>query len=204
MIRRSLRIGFRIGVLAGLAFALFKLVQSRRGMAALGGSEWTAPRRTDASAPPPETPLVEPTMLQGTSPSRSRDVTAGGDGQVSEPASAPRESPTGVAGQDPEQPLGDAPASPSRRLRAKPAQKATAPRAKKAAKKSARSPARSAARVWIEPKGSFCPSSHPIKAKLASGIYHLPGMAAYDRTNPDRCYKDEGAAERDGLRKAKR
>jgi hypothetical protein len=35
-------------------------------------------------------------------------------------------------------------------------------------------------------------------------IYHLPGMLAYDRTQPDRCYRDAPAAEADGLRKAKR
>lgn len=50
----------------------------------------------------------------------------------------------------------------------------------------------------------MCPQSHPIKAKLSSKIFHLPGMLAYDRTNPDRCYGDPGAAEADGLRPAKR
>jgi hypothetical protein len=43
-----------------------------------------------------------------------------------------------------------------------------------------------------------------VKAKLASKIFHLPGMANYERTNPDRCYLDPGAAEADGLRPAKR
>ena len=59
-------------------------------------------------------------------------------------------------------------------------------------------------RLWVEPTGSVCPTSHPVKAKLASKIFHLPGMANYERTNPDRCYVDAGAAERDGLRPAKR
>jgi hypothetical protein len=49
-----------------------------------------------------------------------------------------------------------------------------------------------------------CPLTHPIKGKLASGIYHRPGAFAYDRTRADRCYRDEGAAEDDGLRAAKR
>ena len=65
-------------------------------------------------------------------------------------------------------------------------------------------PSQSQARVWVEPTGSVCPTSHPVKAKLASKIFHLPGMANYERTNPDRCYVDAGAAERDGLRPAKR
>jgi hypothetical protein len=49
-----------------------------------------------------------------------------------------------------------------------------------------------------------CPVSHPVKAKLASGIYHLPGGGNYDRTKPDRCYSNAEAAEADGLRPAKR
>jgi hypothetical protein len=49
-----------------------------------------------------------------------------------------------------------------------------------------------------------CPLSHPVKAKLSSGIYHLPGGQNYERTKPDRCYVDAAAAEADGLRAAKR
>jgi len=48
-----------------------------------------------------------------------------------------------------------------------------------------------------------CPASHPIKAKLSSGIYHVPGGANYERTKPDRCYADEPAAITDGLRRSK-
>ncbi len=44
----------------------------------------------------------------------------------------------------------------------------------------------------------------PIKAKLASSLYHLPGMFNYTRTRPDRCYASEAAAKRDGLTPAKR
>jgi hypothetical protein len=58
---------------------------------------------------------------------------------------------------------------------------------------------------WVVPEpGGACPASHPVKGKLKSKLYHLPGMFAYDRTNPDRCYADEAAAEADGLRRAKR
>jgi len=48
-----------------------------------------------------------------------------------------------------------------------------------------------------------CPESYPVKGKLASGIYHLPGGLNYARTRPDRCYADADAAEADGLRPAK-
>ena len=40
--------------------------------------------------------------------------------------------------------------------------------------------------------GDVCPTSHPVKAKLASKIFHLPGIGDYDRTKPDRCYVDAG------------
>ena len=49
-----------------------------------------------------------------------------------------------------------------------------------------------------------CPVTHPVKAKLSSGIYHVPGGGNYERTKPDRCYVDAAAAEADGLRAAKR
>jgi hypothetical protein len=57
---------------------------------------------------------------------------------------------------------------------------------------------------WVFPVDGGCPPTHPIKAKLRSGLYHLPGMAAYSRTIPDRCYAHEVDAEADGLRRAKR
>jgi hypothetical protein len=58
--------------------------------------------------------------------------------------------------------------------------------------------------AWVEPIDGSCPGTHPVKAKLASKIFHLPGMANYERTTPDRCYLDAAHAEADGLRAAKR
>jgi hypothetical protein len=55
----------------------------------------------------------------------------------------------------------------------------------------------------IEPSDGECPDSHPVKGKLASGIYHVPGGLNYDRTRPDRCYTDATSAESDGLRPSK-
>ena len=61
------------------------------------------------------------------------------------------------------------------------------------------------AETWLLPDDdSACPASHPVKAKLGSGVFHLPGMMHYDRTKPDRCYPDAASAEADGLRQAKR
>ncbi len=59
--------------------------------------------------------------------------------------------------------------------------------------------------AWVEPvEPGTCPVNHPVKAKLSSGIYHLPGGANYARTQPDRCYLSAEAAEADGLRPSKR
>jgi hypothetical protein len=63
---------------------------------------------------------------------------------------------------------------------------------------------RARASAWVEPKADGnCPPTHPIKAKMASGIFHAPGGANYARTKPDRCYVDAAAATADGLRPAK-
>jgi hypothetical protein len=57
---------------------------------------------------------------------------------------------------------------------------------------------------WVAAADGACPVSHPVKAKLGSGIYHVPGGFSYDRTHADRCYIDAAAAEADGLRASKR
>lgn len=58
--------------------------------------------------------------------------------------------------------------------------------------------------AWVDPVDGTCPVAHPVKAKLGSGIFHVPGGQMYDRTTPDRCYRDAAAAEADGLRASKR
>jgi outer membrane biosynthesis protein TonB len=75
-----------------------------------------------------------------------------------------------------------------------PAKKAAAP-----TKKPAPKPA-----PWVEPVDGEAPPTHPVKAKMSSMIYHLPGGLNYVRTKADRCYRDADAAEADGLRPAKR
>jgi hypothetical protein len=57
---------------------------------------------------------------------------------------------------------------------------------------------------WVEPIDGACPEGFPVKAKLSSGIFHLPGMVNYARTTPDRCYASPESAAADGLRPAKR
>lgn len=67
MIRRLLRFGFRLGLLAGIGLALFKLVQGRR--AAEVGSpspDWAPAPVPNPNLPrtPPEPELVKPAMLE--------------------------------------------------------------------------------------------------------------------------------------------
>jgi D-3-phosphoglycerate dehydrogenase len=58
--------------------------------------------------------------------------------------------------------------------------------------------------AWVEAADGTCPPTHPVKAKLASKLFHLPGMFAYVRTRPDRCYLDADTAVADGFTQAKR
>ena len=81
---------------------------------------------------------------------------------------------------------------------------ATARKASKKTAKTAKKAVSRAAVAWVEPRQGVCPATHPVKAKLSSGRFHLPGMAFYDRTRPDRCYADEASAVRDGLTRSKR
>jgi hypothetical protein len=60
------------------------------------------------------------------------------------------------------------------------------------------------AALWVLPKDGACPDGYPVKAKVASRIYHVPGGTSYARTTPDRCYATPADAESDGFRPAKR
>jgi hypothetical protein len=58
---------------------------------------------------------------------------------------------------------------------------------------------------WVESDAEdTCPDGYPVKVKLSSGIFHVPGGLSYDRTKPDRCYATTDAAVRDGFRESQR
>ncbi|NOX31116.1 MAG: hypothetical protein GXP35_13870 [Actinobacteria bacterium] len=60
------------------------------------------------------------------------------------------------------------------------------------------------AKSWIEPDAAGdCASSHPVKVKLSSGIFHILGQRNYERTNADRCYLSADTASADGFRASK-
>lgn len=58
--------------------------------------------------------------------------------------------------------------------------------------------------AWVAAEGNTPPPGYPVKAKLDSGIFHVPGGLSYDRTNADRWYRSAEDARADGLRQAKR
>lgn len=57
---------------------------------------------------------------------------------------------------------------------------------------------------WVDAVDGQCPHGYPVKARHRGRVYHLPGMAAYARTVPERCYCTAEDAESHGLRRAER
>ena len=58
---------------------------------------------------------------------------------------------------------------------------------------------------WVEGDGTTtAPDEFPVKVNERSGIYHLAGDLAYDRTISSRNYRTAEAAEADGFRHALR
>lgn len=58
-------------------------------------------------------------------------------------------------------------------------------------------------RTSMIPSGTTCPSWAPIKGNESSGIYHVPGGAFYNRTNPEICFSTTAAARAAGYRASK-
>jgi hypothetical protein len=179
VIRRSFRIGLTLGLLAGLAFALAKIFGARPDPLAghLAGTTDPWPRLTaDPTRPAPATVALV----------ADPDAPAPPAADAAPAARAPKPAP--------------------RATKRTGALKAAAPKAAGAGDAAKKAPAKKKPLValWVEPKGAVCPTSHPVKAKLTSKIFHVPGMLNYERTNPDRCYRDAAAAEADGLRPSKK
>ena len=118
MMRKSFRVGLKIGLLVAVAVIISRIIQSRQ----------------------------RPDVVPAASPAGSTERW---------PPVRPTEPDT------------DAAAEPAR---PEPAMKAAPPA----------EPESEVAKVaWVEPDGAVCPTSHPIKAKMSSKIFHLPGMAFY-------------------------
>ncbi len=192
MVRRSFRFGLRLGLLFGVAVALVKTVQSRRSS-------------TPDAAPPPapwepisqKPPVREPVAAE---PPPAEVLDEVGEPILEFSETDLRDPPAPVTAEVTPDPVLDV--VPEAAPKAPPVKKAAkkATPAKKATKKAATPPAP----MWVVAEGAVCPPTHPVKAKLASRLFHLPGMFAYDRTKPDRCYLDAPTAVEDGFTSAKR
>jgi len=203
VIRRTFRRGIRLGALAGIAYGVSKLLQKRREQGGAPAPWQPAPERRTAPDPvrapvraaPTPPPAEEPKAVE---PEPEPVVEA-----VVEAEAEPEPEPETAVDAEPE---AAAPKGDFNLERVRPARPGSASKdtAKRAAVKRTSTRTSVASRAWVEPSGTTCPPSHPIKAKKPSFLYHLPGMSAYERTKPDRCYRDERSARGDGFLKAKR
>jgi hypothetical protein len=154
-------------------------------------------------APPPRPAPVAPKAVEP-APEPAPEAEPEPEPSADEAVTDADETVTDAAPAAPAAPSGDFDLPRVRPERPKKASPDTAKRAATRSTKRTSTRASVAAKSWVEASGTVCPPSHPVKAKKTSFLYHLPGMAAYERTKPDRCYRDEAAAEADGLRKAAR
>jgi hypothetical protein len=176
---------FKLGVLAGIGYAAWRVFDSRRSQSGVGWEPQPAPFPpkpvvVEPGPPPPATPIAvdpppappvveeEPPPLPITEPVAAADSEIDTEVEVDEPTE-----PVAI------ETTAELPA-------ADPA------------------PASSSNGAWVEPVAGTCPEGYPVKAKMTSGIYHVKGGLSYGRTTPDRCYVSAEAAEADGLRPAKR
>ena len=239
--------GLRIGLLVGIAFAVFKTVQSRRDTKSGPTPEpWQPivdtprPRPADEPVERPidevgepiqEPPRPETPRVVGPADLKMPDVRARAREPESEPEPEKVEAEVAMAAEqivDPDPvakpepldvvPIDDQPVAPVQKSAKKAVKKAVkkAAAAKKAVAKKVAKKAVTARPVptaddavasnepYVIPVGGICPQTHQVKAKLSSKLFHLPGMLAYARTTPDRCYADAEAAEADGFTRARR
>ncbi|MEY2435009.1 MAG: hypothetical protein QOC92_4734 [Acidimicrobiaceae bacterium] len=205
MIRRSFRIGLWLGLLAGIAFAAAKIFKPKPEPSSVLdlGSPGASLAPSPSAWPPLEAPVPTPTPVQVPEPEVAPVVATEEPGLVligDEPLQEP----------EPESAPAAPVVKPTKPVSKRPTVKKAAPK-----KESAAAPVGDA-RVtkkmvvkkklppWVDPDGTICPQTHPVKGKLSSMIFQQPGNFAYDRTTPDRCYQSADAAEDDGLRAAKR
>jgi len=186
VIRRSFRIGLWLGLLAGIGFALAKIFRPKPEPSPIPARQTAWPPLEAAIPTPSPVPVPEP-EVEPVVVAEEPGLVLIGD----EPLQAPEPAPV-------TKPVAKKPATkaPAPAKAAAPAKKAAAPVKKVAIKKKLP--------PWVDPKGTVCPKTHPVKGKLSSMIFQVPGNFAYERTTPDRCYKSADEAEDDGLRAAKR
>jgi hypothetical protein len=185
---RVLRRLLRIGLLAGVGVGIAKVVKSRKTPDPWADS-WVSTGAPGATRPSPA-PVP---------PAAPKDP--GGADLATPPAASPAPPAPDAATEK-----GDGDGESTDEDSGEPAPKATT----RSTKASNTGPARKSPtgkaedppdeRLWVAANEGVCPQSHPIKAKLASKIFHTPASRNYSHTKADRCYPDEASAQADGLR----
>ena len=185
---RILRRSLSLGLLCGLCYGVWKTVRSRRE--APPWEPWVSTGASGATAPSVSSAVAaeQSPTAQSTGPSGSSN----GEALAAAPAEESSGNGSALESAD-SRPARPAPSRPPARPRTGPARKAPTGRAEDPGK-----------RLWVPANDGVCPQSHPVKAKLSSKIFHVPGARNYNRTRADRCYPDEQAAIADGLRPALR
>ena len=181
MIRLLLRRTLRLGMIGGLGYGLYRTLRSRWGGDAWQSEPWASTGEPGATVPSPSPASVAPVTTpvpETPVPAQASDDPVEGNGQS--------------AAEEPARP----PAPPARQAKPK-----TGPARKAPTGKAEEPPGE---RLWVQASEGVCPPSHPVKAKLSSKIFHIPGGLNYNRTHADRCYPDEASAQADGLRPALR
>lgn len=215
---RVLRRFLRIGLLAGVGVGIVKVVKGRKAhdpwadswvSTGAPGATRPSPAPAPAAAPKPPAPAATGSAEVATPPPASAQppapASSGKADLETPPAASPAPPAPDVASE--EGAAGDGPADDEA---GEPAPKASG----RSSKTSRTGPARKSPtgkaqeppgeRIWVAANDGVCPQSHPVKAKLSSKIFHLPGSRNYSRTKADRCYPDETSAQADGLRPALR
>jgi hypothetical protein len=184
---RLLRRTLRLGMLGGIGYGVWRRLWGRQADDTWADS-WVSTGEAGAT-PPAAAPM----------PPAPAPVTAA----PVHPATTEVPGTNGEAVPSPAGPTADTPApGPNRPITARPNKPSkTGPARRTPTGKVEEPPGE---RLWVAANDGVCPQSHPVKAKLSSKIFHLPGARNYSRTHADRCYPDEESAVADGLRPALR
>lgn len=191
---RALRFLVTAGLIAALTAALARWLRGPSTKAFTEPSVWPPAKpwpHLDEPSKPAATP--EPAATEPAKPVATPEPVA------TEPATTPEPAAEPTAATDSTSP------EPRRRVQVVKKAGGGPGSAKKTVRIQAKAPAAPPAGAnWKAATGGACPEGYAIKVKVRSGLYHEPGMFAYERTNPDRCYPNPEAAEADGFTRAKR
>jgi hypothetical protein len=219
---RLLRRTLRLGMLGGIGYGVWRRLWGRQA-ADTWADSWVSTGQAGAtpSAAAPMPPAPAPGTVTAAPVHPATTEVPGTNGEAVHPPARPSgdtPGPPGNSGDTPPPPGSDESADgngrvsaggagsemsgPSRPVTARPNKPSrTGPARRTPTGKVEEPPGQ---RLWVAANDGVCPQSHPVKAKLSSKIFHLPGARNYSRTHADRCYPDEESAVADGLRPALR